>query len=310
MSMRVLVLGGSGTLGKPVALSLAERGHRVRVLARDREKAQRILGSEVHVLEGDSKVRDHVRRAMDGCDAVHVSLPADSELIALQHVVELAPAGTLDRITYVSGTSVCEENRWFEVVDVKMCAEELLRRSGIPHTVFCPTWVMEVLHNFVQGRRAAVISSRRPTGIHFFAASDFGRMVAASYEDDRALGRRLFIYGPDAITLPHALRTFLEVCHPQSLVVELRLWEARLLARLTKRMDAVSRLIRFFDRVGELGSPAEANALLGSPSTTLGEWIEKQATPQRFDCRVRPLGPGRPSRHPRPRRPGRVHENA
>lgn len=41
-------------------------------------------------------------------------------------------------------------------------------------------------------------------------------------------------------------------------------------------MDFVSRLIAFFDRVGELGDPAEANALPGAPSTTSDEWIESQ----------------------------------
>jgi hypothetical protein len=41
-------------------------------------------------------------------------------------------------------------------------------------------------------------------------------------------------------------------------------------------MDYVSRLIAFFDRVGELGDPAEANALFGAPSTTLSEWIDSQ----------------------------------
>jgi uncharacterized protein YbjT (DUF2867 family) len=177
---------------------------------------------------------------------------------------------------YVSATSVCEENRWFEIVDVKARAEELLRRSGIPHMVFRPTWVMEVLHNFVKADRAAVILGRNPPELHFFAAADFGRMVASAFEDDRALGKRLYIHGPEGITLPDALERFFRGCHPDLKVVRLKLWQARWIARLTGRMDFVSRLIAFFDRVGELGDPAEANALVGAPSTTLSEWIESQ----------------------------------
>lgn len=276
MSNRVLVLGATGTLGRPVANHLAERGHAVRVLARNADKARRMFGSTVEIVAGDSTDKRQLRRAVAGCDAVHISLPTESELIAVQHLVAPGPAVTLDRITYASGTSVCEKNRWFEIIDVKMRAEELLRRSGIPHTVFCPTLVMEVLRRFVQGRRAAVITGRKPAGIHFIAASDFGRMVAAAYEDDRTLGRRLFIHGPESVTLPNALRIFLEACYSQLPVVDLRLWEARLLARITGQMNGVPRLIGFFDRVGEMGDPAEANALLGTPSTKLGEWIERQ----------------------------------
>ncbi len=150
MSKRVLVLGGTGTLGSSVVRSLVEGGYTVRVLARSAEKARARFGEGVEVVEGDSTNRDHLGRALTECDAVHVSLPTESELIAVEHLVGLAEAGDakdLGRISYISGTSVREENRWFEVVDVKMRAEGLLRGSGIPHVVFCPTWVMEVLPN-------------------------------------------------------------------------------------------------------------------------------------------------------------------
>lgn len=164
----------------------------------------------------------------------------------------------------------------FELIDVKTLTEEILRRSGIAHTVFCPTWVMETLHNFIHGDRAVVIFGRNPPALHFFAAADFGRMVAASYDDDRALGLRLFIHGPEGITLPDALERFVKACHPELKLMRLKLWQARLIARLTgrERMAYVTRLIAYFDQVGELGDPTEANSLLGAPSITLDEWFE------------------------------------
>jgi uncharacterized protein YbjT (DUF2867 family) len=278
MSNAVLVLGGTGTLGSPVVHCLAARGHEVRVLARSAEKARRMFGATAAVVEGTSLERDDIRKAMAGCDAVHISLPQESELTAVRHVVDLAAAEHLERISYVSATSVCEENRWFEVVAVKLQVEELLRRSGIPHVVFRPTWVMEVLPNFIKRHRAVVIEGRNPPGLHFFAAADFSRMVATAYQDDRSFGKRLYIHGPEAVTLPDALRMFIPACYPQHQVVHLKLWQAKVIARLTGRMDYVSRLIGFFDQVGELGDPSEANVLLGAPSTTLRQWIERRMT--------------------------------
>lgn len=250
----------------------------MRVLARSVEKAQQMFGPTVEVVAGDSSNRDQIRNAMAGCDAVHVSLPTESELTAVQHVVALASERKLERISYVSATSVCEENRWFEIVDVKARAEEALSRSGIPFTVFRPTWVMEVLPNFVKPNRAVVIEGRNPPGLHFFAAADFGRMVANAYEDDRALGKRLYIHGPEAITLPDALKTFFQTCHPQLAIMHMKLWQAKLIALLTRRMGYVTKLIGFFDRVGELGDPSEANAILGAPTTTFGEWMSLRST--------------------------------
>jgi uncharacterized protein YbjT (DUF2867 family) len=170
-------------------------------------------------------------------------------------------------------TAVNEANRWFGVVDVKMRAEELLRRSGIPFTVFCPTWVMEVLPKFIKRDKAFVIKGKHAPGIHFFAAADFGRMLAKAYEDDKALDKRLFVHGPESITLHDALETFVTRCLRQVKLVQLRLWQAQLFSMVARQMDPVTRLIHFFDRVGELGDPNEANALLGPPTTSLDEWI-------------------------------------
>ena len=276
MSRQILVLGATGMLGRPVARCLADKGHRVRILVRSAEKARRMFGDTVEVVEGGALNRDDIGAAMAGCDAVHINLTQESELTATQHVVDLAPGVGLERITYVSATTAREENRWFEVIDVKMRCEEILRGGGTAHTVFCPTWVMETLHNFIHGDRAAVIVGKNPPPLRFFAAADFGRMVAASYDDDRALGKRLFIHGPEGITLPDALERFVAACHPELTLMRMKLWQARLIAKLTgrERMSYVTRLIAYFDQVGELGDPSEANALFGAPSITLDEWFK------------------------------------
>ncbi|MCP4655590.1 MAG: NAD(P)H-binding protein [bacterium] len=276
MSRQILVLGATGLLGQPVVRGLVDKGHRVRVLARTDEKAREMFGDTVEIVAGSAVHRDDVQGAMAGCDAVHISLPQESELTATQHVVDLAAANGPERISYISATTACEENRWFEVIEVKMRTEQILRQSGIAHTVICPTWVMETLPNFVHGDRGVVILGKNPPPLHFFAAADFGRMVAGSYDDDRSLGKRLFIHGPEGITLPHALERFFKACHSELKVTRLKLWQARLFAKLTGRagLAYVTRLIAYFDKVGELGDPAEANALLGAPSITLDGWFE------------------------------------
>jgi uncharacterized protein YbjT (DUF2867 family) len=278
MSKRILMLGATGTLGKPVVQGLLHQNHTVRVLARSGEKARSMFGRGVEVVEGDSTSRADLKKAMAECDAVHVSLPTASELSAVENLVDLVEAGdgpSLERVSYISGTSVRPENRWFDVVDVKMRAEELLQRSGIPYTVFCPTWVMEALPNFVRPERAVVIEGKAPPRLHFFAASDFGRMVAASYDDDRSLGKRLFIHGPNSMTLPEAIRSFHQASFPEVKLRRLRPWQARIVAKLTGNpsLEAVASLIAYFDRTQEHGDPTEANTLLGKPTVTLEEWI-------------------------------------
>jgi uncharacterized protein YbjT (DUF2867 family) len=67
----VLVIGGSGQLGAPVVRRLLEDGFRVRLLVRASSPAP-AEGPE-KVL-GDVDDIDSLRRAITGCDAVHISL--------------------------------------------------------------------------------------------------------------------------------------------------------------------------------------------------------------------------------------------
>lgn len=278
MAKQILVLGANGMLGQPVTHRLAKMGIQVRVLVRNREKALQMFGNEIEIVKGSALSKETIQEAMEGCDAVHLSLPQISELTAMQHVTDLGKANGLERITYISATTACEANRWYDLIDVKIRTENVLRSSGIANTIFCPTWAMETLHNFIRGNRAVVILSKNAPLLHFVAAADLGRMVAASYEDNRALGKRLFVHGPESATLSDAFTRFVNACYPEKKAMQMKLWQAQLIAKLTGREELANatRLIAYFDKVGELGDPAEANALFGAPSIALDEWFKMQ----------------------------------
>lgn len=278
--MRILVLGGTGMLGKPVVERLLD-DHEVRLLTRSASKARRMFGDAIETTEGTIDNKDHLRAAMSDCDAVHLNLTPATEYEAMRDVIELAD-GRLQRISYVSATTLSEENRWFYRADIKMRTEQILRDSGIPHVIFRPTWVMETLHNFIRGKWAIVLRGKNPPPLHFFAAADFGRMVASSFEDDRGLGKALYVYGPEGITLCDATERFVAACHPTAHVMRFQIWQARIAARLLGNEDFsdVTKLVAYLDVAGEHGDPAEANALYGAPTITLDAWC-KMATDAR-----------------------------
>jgi dihydroflavonol-4-reductase len=65
-----LVTGATGKVGNAVARALHDRGDRVRVLARDVERARRVLPGDVEVLSGDVTEPESLRAAVDGCELV------------------------------------------------------------------------------------------------------------------------------------------------------------------------------------------------------------------------------------------------
>ena len=167
MFNRILVIGATGLLGRPVVERMTEGGHSVRILTRSAEKAHRMFGDAVEIAEGSATNIDDVRSAMAGCDAVHINLSPATEYTATSHVIEVAD-GQLGRLGYVSATTLSEDKRWFYRVDVKMRTEQLVRESGLPYAIFCPTWVMETLQNFIRGGKWALsVDGKNPPPLHF-----------------------------------------------------------------------------------------------------------------------------------------------
>ena len=286
MAERVLVIGATGLLGEPVARGLAQTGFRVRVMSRSASRARTKFPEPFEVVEGDALNRSDVRAALTGADAVHISIDHEREDECAANVIEVAQAQRLKRVTYISGTTVCEENRWFPLVDRKLKAEQAIRASGIEYTIFCPSWFMEMLTRFV--RKGHVIAFGTPSRRwHFVAVEDFARMVVKSYQSPEAINKRFYVHGPQAFTVLEALRFYCRTLHPQIQTVHrLPYWVLRLVALIPGRAElrAGVQLVSYLEKVGERGDPAEANTILGAPQIRLDQWLQRQKATQQTNA--------------------------
>ena len=283
----VLVVGGTGLIGEPVAHALHEAGYVVRILTRQPDQAQHFLPPPFEVVGGDVTKPETLAPAMEGCTGVHISISAtadpDVERRGAEAVARAAKEAGVQRLTYVSGATARPENAWFPGTKAKLDAEEAIRESGVPTTVFCPTWFMESLPRFVRGNRAWVFGTFRIPW-HWVAATDFGRMVVAAYGTPEAVGKRVFIHGPEAYTLEQALRRYCGTLAPHADVKVISLRMLRFIAFIARRpqIKAIIPFMRYMEQVPEGGDPTEANELLGAPTTTLGDWTHTrlaQSTP-------------------------------
>jgi uncharacterized protein YbjT (DUF2867 family) len=165
------------------------------------------------------------------------------------------------------------------VVAQKLRAEAALRAGVTPWTVLCPTWPLEQLPRFVIDGRATVIGDQ-PTPLHWYAAADLARMVSRAFRVEEAAGRRLFVHGPQGLTMRAAVERFCRAVHPDiDQVSVMPLAQTRAVAEATD--DDVLRfmveLMGYFDQAGERGDPADANRLLGPPTMTLDAWLADYA---------------------------------
>lgn len=280
----ILVVGGTGTLGEPVARALEDAGYRVRLLTRDLAQAEARFADAFEFVQGDVEKPETLEPALSGCYGVHINLaggprPGDYERIERQGTANVAAAAAkqgVSRLTYISGASVSEETCWFYAIRAKYQAEEAIRRSGVPYTIFCPSWFMESLPRFVRGEQAVIVG-HHPAPFHFVAAQDYARMVAAAYRLPEAVNKRLFIYGPEPLLMQEAVQRYCDLVHPgvRAASVPTQVMTATAAEQGNDLLKDIVMLMAYFEKLGgaaEAGNPQEANRLLGAPTTTLRQW--------------------------------------
>ena len=277
--MRVLVIGGTGRLGVPVVKHLARTGHDVIVLTRS-GRLPRGAAAAVKAAPGDAVDRAAIEAALAGCDAVHVSVSGPAEGPAVANAVAGAERQGASLVSYVSGSATFPEHARFPEIATKLSAERAIMGSGLRWIILNPSFAMEILPMHVQ-RGLALYFGRQPYPMHWLAADDLGRAVARAYDTEEAREQRLFIRGPEALTVAEALRRYCAALHPGiSKPRSLPFWLAAAIATVTRDRNLATAVsaYRMYEGVGgDGGDPSSAERLLGAPQTTLAAWLARRS---------------------------------
>ena len=279
----ILVVGGTGMLGKPVAQQLKADGFNVRLLARNPEKAQKLLGDGFEIVKGDVDNTAALREAMTGVDGVHISLkggPTEADFdrmvhIATRNIAQAAKELGLGRVTILSAYAVSEEKADTPESRSKLKGEAALKSSSVPYTIFRASWFMETLPMFVQGKSISLIGNQIHP-LHWIAAEDYARMVSKSYQTDETLNKELYIFGPEAYTMGEAMKIYAEYAGVKVAPMSTRILAVLGALTFNTEWKGMAVLMKHYENWGEDGSPDEANHLLGAPATTLKEWCNKR----------------------------------
>jgi uncharacterized protein YbjT (DUF2867 family) len=147
--LTIAVAGATGRLGRPVALRLLERGHRVRLLSRDPDAAK--WPGIAEPVRGDFDDPAGLRAAFAGVDAVfatgtaHRAGPAGEA----RHGTALAEAMSEARVphlVYVSGAGA-ERPTGVPVFESKRAVERRIAELGLHAAILAPAYFMENAFN-------------------------------------------------------------------------------------------------------------------------------------------------------------------
>jgi uncharacterized protein YbjT (DUF2867 family) len=274
--MKIMVIGASGLLAGPVIRSLDEKGFGLRLFSRSVNPSMFI--NEYDIVQGDLFNPDDLGKAMTGCDAVHISISTSDDVAATGVIVNLAKEKGIRLISMVSGCTVSEENRWFDFIDQKFRAEQMIMQSGIPYFIFRPTWFFESLGMLVRDGKAT-IPGRQTESYHWVAADDLGKMVANAYSVEGSENRIYYVYGPERYGMKELLERYIAKLHPEINKVQVApIAMLKIMAFLTrnKTLKYAASLFGYFEKVKEPEIPELDLARLGKAGIDFESWIESK----------------------------------
>ena len=213
MTSRILITGGTGTLGRHVVPRLRDAGAVVRVLSRNTHPA----ADGIEYVTGDLLKNEGVQPAVDGAgiivhcaggrkgdDEAARNLAEAASRAGARHLVYISVVGA-DRIPVVSGA----DRAMFGYFGFKLAAERVIASSAVPWTTLRATQFHDLSLKVVeQMARLPVIPV--PAGVRFQPV-DTGEVAARLVE--LALGAPAGlvpdIAGPQVHTMADLLREYL-----------------------------------------------------------------------------------------------------
>jgi len=282
---KVLVIGGSGMIGTPVTERLIVAGYDVAIGVRRTERAASLTRSGAKAIAIDVTRPDTLPLALAGFDAVQLILPSGPrfedcfrvEANGAKAVAEAAKQAGIKRISYLSGASNLTADHHFPPVRAKWNAENSIKESSVPFTIWRAGWFIETLTRLV---RAGVIGmpGRGMAAAHWLAASDFGDMVANAFATNQAEGKTLFAFGPELVSLRDAVRVFRDICYPGRLILSAPIPLLLSATRLVGAHEAWfgAQMLRFLEVEPEFGDSTEARRIVGSAKITIKEWCQRR----------------------------------
>jgi len=142
--MSLLVIGGTGTLGRQVVLQALTKGYQVRCLVRNFRKASFLKEWGAELVYGDLTRPETIPPCLKGITAIiDASTSRANELESLKKVdwegklclMEAAKVANIQRFIFFSAQNV-EQFENIPLMKVKNGIEIKLKESGIPYTIF------------------------------------------------------------------------------------------------------------------------------------------------------------------------------
>jgi uncharacterized protein YbjT (DUF2867 family) len=224
---RILVTGGTGTLGRLVVPRLRGAGCDVRVLSRNSHQSE----EGIEFVTGDLATDEGIEAAVEGTEIiVHCAGSNKGDEDKTRHLVRAASRGGAQHLVYISVVGADEislvsaiDRAMFGYFGSKLAAERAVADSGLPSTTLRATQFHDLIFTTVrQMAKLPVIPV--PAGLRFQPV-DTGEVAARLVELALGMPAGLVpdIAGPRVYEMAELVRGYLRATHKHRPILPVRL---------------------------------------------------------------------------------------
>lgn len=283
---KILFIGASGMLGKPVAWELIKAGFEITLLGRDTEKLAKLFPN-IRTIKGDVYHPDSLIGAMKEQDIVYSNLSIEqasgksdfqTEKEGIKNIIYAAKETGIKRIGYIS--SLIKNYRgmngfnWW-AFDIKHAAVDAIKHSGIPYSVFYPSTFMETIdQQMMQGNRI-LLAGKSEAPMWFIAAKDFGIQVAWAFKKARNSNQEYPVQGPNPYTFDEAAKVFIDNYKKKLTTFRSPLVPLKLIGLMSNKINYTANICEALNKYPEKFESEKTWNDLGKPTTNLAQYASE-----------------------------------
>ena len=284
--MKILFIGATGMLGKPVAKELINSGFDVTLLARDIDKTAALFSGS-KIIKGDVFDKASLNAAFTGMDAVYCNLSVlqtskekdlQPEREGINKIIIAAKESGVKRIVYLSSLVHFYEGmnnfHWW-AFEMKNNAVKKIKSSGVAYTIFYPSTFMETFpYQMMRGNKIAMLG-KSIAPMWFIAAADYAKQVAASFSILAIKNKEYNIQGFEPFTFEESTKIFMENYSKEKLkTMKAPIWVMKYLGNFNPLFNYAWHICEALNKYPEKFESEESWKELGKPVISLAEYAK------------------------------------
>ena len=280
---KILFIGASGMLGKPVALELLRAGFQLSLLARDVEKMQKLFPNG-RVVKGDVFDVSSLEAAMAGNEIVYLNLSVaqsskkndlQPEREGINNIIVAAKKSGIKRIAYLSSLIKNYQGMngfsWWSF-ELKQAAVDAVKKSGVNYSIFYPSTFMECLDKQMLQGTKLMLAGKSEAPMWFIAGKDYGVQVAWALKQAGDSNQEYTIQGLEPFTFEEAAKVFCDNYKSPVKPMKVPLAPLKFLGIINQRINYTYNICEALNKYPEKFESENTWNDLGKPSTTLAEY--------------------------------------